>query len=345
MPQYIAIDLKSFYASVECVERGLDPLTTNLVVADESRTEKTICLAVSPSLKKYGIPGRARLFEVVQKVKQVNRSRKTGEPELSYIAAPPRMALYVEYSTRIYDIYLKYVAPEDIHVYSIDEVFMDVTHYLKTYGMTAYQLAQTIILDVQDHIGITATAGIGTNLYLCKIAMDIVAKHIDADENGVRIAQHHAVLVGYRPRNGKPGFERRRRTLRCLFGVHIQLPVREAVAHAGKSVRDKAQARQAAQLVAPVIRHVAVHGIEEERVGVAGEHRFNIARALLGGLQIPLRRDAGVGHHQLFLFIHLQQRLATQPVEQLIGIRRFQQWFQTILRLVAADTGKDRQQV
>ena len=187
MPQYIAIDLKSFYASVECVERGLDPLTTNLVVADESRTEKTICLAVSPSLKKYGIPGRARLFEVVQKVKQVNRSRKTGEPELSYIAAPPRMALYVEYSTRIYDIYLKYVAPEDIHVYSIDEVFMDVTHYLKTYGMTAYQLAQTIILDVQDHIGITATAGIGTNLYLCKIAMDIVAKHIDADENGVRM--------------------------------------------------------------------------------------------------------------------------------------------------------------
>ncbi len=204
MPQYIAIDLKSFYASVECVERGLDPLTTNLVVADESRTEKTICLAVSPSLKKYGIPGRARLFEVVQKVKQVNRSRKNGEPELSYIAAPPRMALYVEYSTRIYDIYLKYVAPEDIHVYSIDEVFMDVTHYLKTYGMTAYQLAQTIILDVQDHIGITATAGIGTNLYLCKIAMDIVAKHIDADENGVRIAQldeksYRKLLWDYRP--------------------------------------------------------------------------------------------------------------------------------------------------
>ena len=204
MPQYIAIDLKSFYASVECVERGLDPLTTNLVVADESRTEKTICLAVSPSLKKYGIPGRARLFEVVQKVKQVNRSRTPGEPELSYIAAPPRMALYVEYSTRIYDIYLKYVAPEDIHVYSIDEVFMDVTHYLKTYGMTAYQLAQTIILDVQDHIGITATAGIGTNLYLCKIAMDIVAKHIDADENGVRIAQldensYRKLLWDYRP--------------------------------------------------------------------------------------------------------------------------------------------------
>lgn len=141
---------------------------------------------------------------MVQKVKQVNRSRKTGEPELSYIAAPPRMALYVEYSTRIYDIYLKYVAPEDIHVYSIDEVFMDVTHYLKTYGMTAYQLAQTIILDVQDHIGITATAGIGTNLYLCKIAMDIVAKHIDADENGVRIAQldeksYRKLLWDYRP--------------------------------------------------------------------------------------------------------------------------------------------------
>ena len=188
MPQYIAIDLKSFYASVECVERGLDPLTTHLVVADESRTEKTICLAVSPSLKKYGIPGRARLFEVIQKVKQINRSRRPQESELSYIIAPPRMALYMEYSTRIYDIYLKYVAPEDIHVYSIDEVFMDVTHYLKTYGMTAYELAQTMIKEVQDRVGITATAGIGPNLYLSKIAMDIVAKHIDADKNGVRIA-------------------------------------------------------------------------------------------------------------------------------------------------------------
>ena len=178
-------------------------------MADASRTEKTICLAVSPSLKAYGIPGRARLFEVVQRIRQVNRERVrkapgqkfTGtshfieelnqHPELGvdYIVAPPRMAFYMDYSTRIYDVYLRYVAPEDIHVYSIDEVFMDVTHYLKTYGMTAYQLAQTIILDVQDHIGITATAGIGTNLYLCKIAMDIVAKHIDADENGVRIAQ------------------------------------------------------------------------------------------------------------------------------------------------------------
>ena len=175
MPQYIAIDLKSFYASVECVERGLDPLTTNLVVADESRTEKTICLAVSPSLKKYGIPGRARLFEVVQKVKQVNRSRKTGEPELSYIAAPPRMALYVEYSTRIYDIYLKYVAPEDIHVYSIDEVFIDLTGYLTNYQMGAKELISKVIQDVLKETGITATAGIGTNLYLAKIAMDIMA--------------------------------------------------------------------------------------------------------------------------------------------------------------------------
>lgn len=204
MPQYIAIDLKSFYASVECVERGLDPLTTHLVVADESRTEKTICLAVSPSLKKYGIPGRARLFEVIQKVKQINRSRRPQEPELSYIIAPPRMALYMEYSTRIYDIYLKYVAPEDIHVYSIDEVFMDVTHYLKTYGMTAYELAQTMIKEVQDRVGITATAGIGTNLYLSKIAMDIVAKHIDADKNGVRIASldemsYRKLLWDYRP--------------------------------------------------------------------------------------------------------------------------------------------------
>lgn len=186
---YIAIDLKSFYASVECVERGLDPLTTNLVVADESRTEKTICLAVSPSLKAYGIPGRARLFEVVQKVKEVNASRKHGEPELTYIAAKPRMALYMKYSTDIYQIYMKYVAPEDIHVYSIDEVFMDVTAYLNTYQMTARQLAGKIIRDVLKQTGITATAGIGTNLYLCKVAMDIVAKHEEADADGVRIAE------------------------------------------------------------------------------------------------------------------------------------------------------------
>lgn len=206
---YIAIDLKSFYASVECVERQLDPLNTNLVVADSSRTEKTICLAVSPSLKSFGIPGRPRLFEVVQKVNQINQQRKhtapgstlTGEsyffnelsshPEyaLSYIIAPPRMAFYLEYSTKIYDIYLKYIAPEDIHVYSIDEVFMDVTPYLKTYQMSPKELAMTIIQDVLSQTGITATAGIGTNLYLCKIAMDIVAKHVDADENGVRIAE------------------------------------------------------------------------------------------------------------------------------------------------------------
>ncbi|MBR6151996.1 MAG: DNA methylase [Lachnospiraceae bacterium] len=185
---YVAIDLKSFYASVECVERGLDPLTTNLVVADASRTEKTICLAVSPSLKAYGIPGRARLFEVVQKVREVNRAKKPGEPELTYLVATPRMALYLKYSTDIYQIYLKYIAPEDIHIYSIDEVFMDVTTYLKTYRMTAQELAGKMIREVLAQTGITATAGIGTNLYLCKVAMDIVAKHAPADENGVRMA-------------------------------------------------------------------------------------------------------------------------------------------------------------
>ena len=206
---YIAIDLKSFYASVECRERGLDPMKTNLVVADASRTEKTICLAVSPSLKSYGIPGRPRLFEVVQKVKKINAARRRLAPggsfagsswsadelerypelELGYITASPRMAFYMEYSTRIVDIYLKYVAMEDIHIYSIDEVFMDVTHYLKSYGLTARELAMKMIRDVLQSTGITATAGIGTNLYLCKIAMDIVAKHIEPDENGVRIAQ------------------------------------------------------------------------------------------------------------------------------------------------------------
>ncbi len=178
LKQYIAIDLKSFYASVECVERGLDPLTANLVVADESRTEKTICLAVSPSLKKYGIPGRVRLFEVYQKVRGVD-----------FIIAPPQMAKYIEVSAKIYDIYLKYIAPEDIHVYSIDEVFMDVTAYLATYKMSAHQLAMTIILDVLKQTGITATAGIGTNMYLCKVAMDIVAKKMPADKDGVRIAE------------------------------------------------------------------------------------------------------------------------------------------------------------
>lgn len=206
---YVAIDLKSFYASVECRERGLDPLDTNLVVADESRTDKTICLAVSPSLKSYGIPGRPRLFEVVQQVKEANMGRRysapghrlngrscflselNASPELAidYIIAPPRMAYYMQYSTRIYDIYLKYIAPEDIIVYSIDEVFMDVTDYLNTYQLSAKDLAMKMIQDVLETTGITATAGIGTNLFLCKVAMDIVAKHIPADKNGVRIAE------------------------------------------------------------------------------------------------------------------------------------------------------------
>jgi DNA polymerase V len=206
---YIAIDLKSFYASVECRERGLDPLTTNLVVADSSRTEKTICLAVSPSLKSYGIPGRPRLFEVVAQIKKVNAMRQAKaaggkligssylDQELKendnlavdYIVAPPQMALYMDYSTRVYNVYLKYVAPEDIHVYSIDEVFMDVTGYLDTYKMDGHQLAMTIIRDVLQTTGITATAGIGTNMYLAKIAMDIVAKHTEPDKDGVRIAE------------------------------------------------------------------------------------------------------------------------------------------------------------
>lgn len=206
---YMAIDLKSFYASVECVERQLDPLTTNLVVADNRRTEKTICLAVSPSLKQYGIAGRARLFEVIQKVKEVNAQRQhnikgrsfIGESyddialkqnpyfKLSYIVAPPRMAFYLNYSTKIYNIYLKYVAPEDIHVYSIDEVFIDATQYLKTANQTPKEFAKKIIQDIDKTVGITATAGIGTNLYLAKVAMDIVAKHVKADQDGVRIAE------------------------------------------------------------------------------------------------------------------------------------------------------------
>lgn len=221
---YIAIDLKSFYASVECVERKLNPLTTNLVVADAERTEKTICLAVSPSLKAYGIPGRARLFEVVQKVKEVNARRRSIAPgrrftgasydapelekhpelEASYIIACPRMAFYIEYSTLIYDIYLKYIAPEDMHVYSIDEVFMDVTGYLGTYRMSAKELATKIVGEIFETTGITATAGIGTNLYLCKVAMDIVAKHVTPDEKGVRIAwldemEYRKLLWDHRP--------------------------------------------------------------------------------------------------------------------------------------------------
>lgn len=184
---YIAIDLKSFYASVECVERGLDPLRTNLVVADPSRTDKTICLAVSPSLKAYGIPGRARLFEVNQKVAQVNRSHPGLH--LDFIVAPPQMARYMEVSSQIYAIYLKFVAPEDMHVYSVDEVFIDATDYLQTYKCTARQLTMAMVRQVLKETGITATAGIGTNLYLCKVAMDIEAKHQSADADGVRIAE------------------------------------------------------------------------------------------------------------------------------------------------------------
>ena len=206
---YFCIDLKSFYASVECIERGLDPMTTNLVVADNSRTEKTICLAVSPSLKSYGVPGRPRLFEVIGIVKGINEERRFKAPkktftgkswdyielkknsslEVSYIVAPPRMANYIKYSTRIYEVYLKYVAPEDIHVYSIDEVFIDVSNYLKNYKKTPRQLLKAILKDVLSETGITATAGIGTNMYLAKIAMDIVAKHTRADKDGVRIAE------------------------------------------------------------------------------------------------------------------------------------------------------------
>ena len=232
---YLAIDLKSFYASVECVDRHLDPLTTNLVVADASRTEKTICLAVSPSLKAYKIPGRARLFEAVQRVKEVNaqrlqtaiRQKKAVRGEdgkyhfartsfdanalnadpalgLSYIVAPPRMQRYLDVSTQIYKIYLKYVSPADIYPYSIDEVFIDVTGYLPYYHMSAHELAMTMVREVLYNTGITATAGIGTNLYLAKLAMDIVAKHIPADKDGVRIAEldeqsYRYLLWNHRP--------------------------------------------------------------------------------------------------------------------------------------------------
>jgi Nucleotidyltransferase/DNA polymerase involved in DNA repair len=206
---YVAIDLKSFYASAECVDRGLDPLTTNLVVADPSRTDKTICLAVSPSLKSYGIPGRARLFEVVRKVRDINRERQRRAPggrftgsswnnetvqsnpsaSLDFITAPPRMNRYMEVSGRVYETYLGYVAAEDIHVYSIDEVFIDVTSYLHSYGCSAHDLSIRMIRDVLARTGITATAGIGPNMYLAKIAMDIEAKHRRADADGVRIAE------------------------------------------------------------------------------------------------------------------------------------------------------------
>jgi len=220
---YVAIDMKSFYASVECVDRGLDPLTTNLVVADKSRTEKTICLAVSPALKEYGISGRARLFEVVQRVKEINLQREKNASwrmsgkscnanelaahpdwELDYIIAPPRMAHYINVSSKIYETYMKYVSSEDIHVYSIDEVFIDVTGYLGTYKMTAHEFTMKVIRDVLSKTGITATAGIGTNLYLAKVAMDIVAKHKEADKDGVRIAEldemsYRRLLWNYKP--------------------------------------------------------------------------------------------------------------------------------------------------
>ena len=279
---YFAIDLKSFYASVECIERGLDPMTTNLVVADRSRTEKTICLAVSPSLKAYGVSGRARLFEVIQRVEQVNRERQRKAPgrkftasswdntqvqsssavALDYLVAQPRMRLYMEYSSRIYQVYLKYVAPEDIHVYSIDEVLIDATAYLHTYGLTPKELARTMILDVQKTVGITAAGGIGTNLYLAKVAMDIEAKHIPPDENGVRIAEldemsYRQSLWGHRPLTdfwrvgpgyakkleahglytmgdiarcsiGKPGYYHNEDLLYKLFGVNAELLIDHA---------------------------------------------------------------------------------------------------------------------
>ena len=221
---YLCIDLKSFYASVECRERNLDPMNTNLVVADNSRTEKTICLAISPTMKQYGLGGRARLFEVVQKVKEVNHQRRKDnnykpftkksfldtelkqnkDLELDYVIAPPQMKKYMDYSTQIYKIYLKYIAPEDIYVYSIDEVFCDLTNYLKYNNMTPKELVIKIIHDVYKTTGITATAGIGSNMYLAKVAMDIVAKHAEADKFGVRIAEldemsYRKLLWNHRP--------------------------------------------------------------------------------------------------------------------------------------------------
>ena len=220
---YACIDLKSFYASVECVERNLNPLTTNLVVADEARTEKTVCLAVTPSLKQYGLSGRSRLYEVVQKVRDINQQRKRrikgnftdksyddiklkNNPtlELDYIIATPRMRYYMEYSNKVYNIYLKYLAPEDIYVYSIDEVFMDITNYLNMYKMKPRELVTMIIQDVYKTTGITATGGIGTNMYLAKIAMDIVAKHVQEDENGVRVAGLDEITYRKKLWNHKP---------------------------------------------------------------------------------------------------------------------------------------------
>ena len=283
---YICIDLKSFYASVECKERNLDPLTTNLVVADSTRTEKTICLAVSPSLKSYGIPGRARLFEVIQKIKEVNLDRRrkinyrkfTGKSsniedlnknnnlEVEYIVAPPRMSYYMKYSTDIYNVYLKYIAPEDIYVYSIDEVFCDITNYLNYNKMTAEELVTKMIHDVYETTGITATAGIGTNMYLAKVAMDIVAKHTEPDKYGVRIAKldemtYRQKLWTHRPLTSfwrvGPGYEKKLEAnhlytmgdiARCsinneellykLFGVNAELLIDHAWGYEPCTIKD-----------------------------------------------------------------------------------------------------------
>ena len=256
---YMCIDLKSFYASVECIERGLDPLNTNLVVADESRTEKTVCLAITPSLKQYGLGGRARLFEVMQKVKNINYERrkknnykkfnsksyldselkKDKTLELDFIIAPPQMKKYMKYSTNIYSIYLKYLAPEDIFVYSIDEVFCDITNYLNMYQMTPKELVSKIIQDVYETTGITATAGIGTNMYLAKVSMDIVAKHTEPNEIGVRIAEidemsYRKLLWNHKPltsfwRVGKGIANKLEKNgLYTLFGVNAELLIDHA---------------------------------------------------------------------------------------------------------------------
>ena len=255
---YIAIDLKSFYASVECKERNRDPLTTNLVVADQTRTEKTICLAVSPALKSYGIPGRPRLFEVVQKVKEANYKRRYQAPNrtflgasddsvelkknktlaIDYIVAPPRMAYYMEYSTKIYDIYLKYIAPEDMHIYSVDEVFVDVTDYLSTYEMTARELAMTMIQDVLKTTGITATAGIGTNMYLCKIAMDVVAKHMDPDAKKLEANGLYTMGDIARCSIGKPDELYNEELLYQLFGVNAELLIDHAWGYEPCTIQD-----------------------------------------------------------------------------------------------------------
>lgn len=263
MKTYLAIDLKSFYASVECVERKLDPLTTRLVVADSSRTNKTICLAVTPALKKYGLSGRSRLFEVEQKAREVKR--RTGK-ELDYIIAPPRMALYIKYSKRIYNIYLKYFSEEDIHVYSVDEVFIDLTSYLSLYNIGAEELTRKVILDVFKTTGITATAGIAPNLFLSKVAMDIIAKHVEADENGARIAYLDELSFRQKLWNHKPltdfwrigkGTERRleknfiftlgdlaRRSLENeeslykLFGIDAEILIDHAWGYEPVSIRD-----------------------------------------------------------------------------------------------------------